>query len=388
VDRLRRYGDVRAATEALVTGLAVEDLVVQSMPDASPLKWQLAHTSWFFETFVLARDAAYRPFHPRYNFLFNSYYESIGERWERPARGLLSRPTVDEVRAYRRHVDGHMRERLPSLTPELRAVAELGLAHEEQHQELMLTDGKHLLSLNPLEPSWRAQPEFAGVKSSPLDFVAVDGGIRELGFAGDGFAFDNESPRHAELVAPFALATRLVTNGEYARFIDDGGYTRPELWLFDGWATLQREHWRAPLYWRDDDGGRRNFTLAGWRSLDADAPVAHVSYYEADAYARWAGARLPTEFEWEAAATEQRDRLAQLYDCCWQWTTSGYAPYRGYRAAAGALGEYNGKFMCNQLVLRGGSCATPPGHTRATYRNFFPAATRWQFSGIRLAKDQ
>jgi ergothioneine biosynthesis protein EgtB len=398
------YAGVRAATDALCAGLAVEDYVAQSMPDCSPVKWHLAHTTWFFETFVLATRAAHRPFHDRYRFLFNSYYEAAGERWTRADRGLLTRPTVAEVMAYRRHVDGQMRELKPDAA--LASVVTLGLHHEQQHQELLVTDLKHLFGLNPLDPVYRSAPPEDAAPTRPLTWLGFDESIRDIGHAGDGFAFDNERPRHRVLVPPFRLASRLVTTGEYAAFIADGGYTRPELWLSDGWATVQREGWLAPLYWCREDGASWSmFTLSGRRPLAAAEPVCHVSLYEADAYARWAGARLPTEFEWETAARDlpldgsfadsgrfhpapaRADGLTQMFGECWQWTQSAYAPYPGYRPLAGALGEYNGKFMCNQLVLRGASCATPRSHARATYRNFFPPAARWQFTGIRLARD-
>ncbi len=375
------YAAVRAATEALCTGLTVEDYVAQSMPDASPTKWHLAHTTWFFETFVLAAQPGHRPFHPQYGFLFNSYYESVGERWARPQRGLLTRPTVAEVMQYRRHVDEAM-----ARVAEPKDVLELGLHHEQQHQELIVTDVKHLLSLNPLEPAIRARDDLAAATHA-LAWIDVGEGVRELGHDGRGFAFDNEGPRHRALVPAFAIASRLVTAGEYAEFVADGGYARPELWLSDGWAALQRHGWRAPLYWRDDDGAPTVYTLAGRRPLSSTEPVRHVSFYEADAYARWAGARLPTEQEWETAARLADGSLEQLFGVAWQWTQSAYAPYPRYRPTAGALGEYNGKFMCNQLVLRGSSTATPPGHARVTYRNFFPPEARWQLTGIRLARD-
>ena len=357
------------------------------MPDCSPLKWHLAHTTWFFETFVLAAHPDHRPFDARYGFLFNSYYEAVGARWDRPARGLLTRPTVDEVMAYRAHVDARMAE-----IDGPRDLIELGMHHEQQHQELMLTDLKHLFALNPLEPVYRAEglvPD-STVHAAPLEWLRFAEAVRELGHGGSAFAFDNEGPRHRVLMPAFRIASRLVTAGEYAEFIADRGYQRPELWLSDGWATVQREGWQAPLYWRNDggDGDAQDFTvftLAGRRPLFSDEPVIHVSFYEADAYARWAGARLPTEFEWETASAH--DGAAQLYGVGWQWTQSAYAPYPGYRPLAGALGEYNGKFMCNQLVLRGSSSVTPEGHARATYRNFFPPNARWQFSSIRLAQD-
>ena len=378
------YRGIRAATEALCEGLEAEDFVAQSMPDASPLKWHLAHTTWFFETFVLAARDGYRPFDPRYRYLFNSYYEAVGARWDRPSRGLLTRPTVAEVMRYRAHVDAHMLE-----VDGPREVIELGLHHEQQHQELMLTDVKRLFALNPLEPALRTSPT-EPARGDARQWLPFDEAVREIGDAGGGFAFDNERPRHRTLVPAFRFASRLVTAGEYAEFILDRGYQRPELWLSDGWATVQREGWQAPLYWRNDggDGDAGDFTvytLGGRRAIDPDEPLLHVSFYEADAYARWAGARLPTEAEWEIAAAAARAQ--QLHGVGWQWTQSAYAPYPGYRPLAGALGEYNGKFMCNQLVLRGSSLATPSGHARDTYRNFFPPHSRWQFSSIRLAQD-
>ncbi len=387
MDRYPPYRDVRRATEALLSGLAVEDYVAQSMPDCSPLKWHLGHTTWFFETFVLAAHPGYKPFDPRYGYLFNSYYDAVGARWDRPARGLLTRPTVDEVLRYRAHVDARMAE---IDTPA--EVIELGLHHEQQHQELMLTDLKHLFALNPLEPVYRAEPASPAEEAAApeLGWLAFDEAVREVGDGGGGFAFDNERPRHRALVPSFRFASRLVTAGEYAAFIADRGYQRAELWLSDGWALAQREGWQAPLYWRNDggDGDAQDwtlFTLGGRRPVRASEPLLHVSFYEADAYARWAGARLPTEFEWETAALA--GGATELLGVGWQWTQSAYAPYPGYRPLAGALGEYNGKFMCNQLVLRGSSRATPPSHARATYRNFFPPHARWQFTGIRLAQD-
>jgi ergothioneine biosynthesis protein EgtB len=401
----RRYAEVRAATEALCHGLPCEDYVIQSMPDASPLKWHLGHTSWFFETFVLATRAGYRPFHAAYNFLFNSYYEAVGARWPRAERGLLSRPTVEEVLAYRRHVDGAMEELGAGADP---AVLEIGLHHEQQHQELMLTDVKHALSLSPLGPVYRAVHVEDAARAYDLEWLSCAGGTVSIGAGGGGFAFDNERPRHAVLLAPFRLASRLTSAGEYAAFIDDGGYRRPELWLSDGWGWVTRAGWQAPLYWRRDDDSWSQFTLTGWRKLLPSEPVCHVSFYEADAYARWAGARLPSEAEWEQAAAGASDGerdgsfvergrwhpaaaarpgLTQLFGECWQWTQSAYAAYPGYRPPPGALGEYNGKFMCNQLVLRGASAFTPRRHARLTYRNFFPPEARWQLSGIRLARD-
>jgi ergothioneine biosynthesis protein EgtB len=403
-----RYRAVRQATEKLCAPLSAEDCQAQSMADASPAKWHLAHTSWFFETFVLQAAApGYRPFHPHYNFLFNSYYNAVGARHPRPSRGVLTRPSLEDVYAYRRHVDEQMSallERRGVTAEDLVPVVELGLNHEQQHQELILTDIKHLLSLNPLAPVYRERATPPAGEAAPLAWREHGGGLCAVGHAGGGFAFDNEGPRHQVYLQPFALATRLVTNGEFLGFIADGGYERPELWLSDGWDAAQSNGWRAPLYWEERGGAWQAFTLAGRREVRAEEPVCHVSFYEADAYARWAGARLPTEFEWEVAAggAEVGGNFAeseifhpapaaaahhrQLFGDVWEWTQSGYAPYPGYRPAAGALGEYNGKFMCNQMVLRGGSCATPRAHLRATYRNFFPPAARWQFSGMRLAK--
>jgi len=412
----RRYMEVRRQTDLLAEPLSAEDCQVQSMPDASPTKWHLAHTSWFFETFVL--DGA--PLEPSFDYLFNSYYEAVGPRHPRAARGLLSRPSLDEVRRYRRRIDERMLERIErGAADDVRARIVLGLNHEQQHQELILTDIKHLLGGHPDRPAYRRRPapsgETAPRAAAALDWIPRPGGVTEIGVAapgadGEPFAFDNESPRHEVLLRPYALASRLVTCGEYRAFMRDGGYRRPELWLSDGWAELAGERRERPLYWRsasaDDD---TIYTLDGERPVAVDEPVVHVSYYEADAYARWAGARLPTEAEWEAAAAPLASRdddnladtqafhprpaaarpggLRQLYGDVWEWTASAYGPYPGYRAAPGALGEYNGKFMCSQLVLRGGSCATPRGHIRASYRNFFPAGARWQFSGIRLARD-
>jgi ergothioneine biosynthesis protein EgtB len=408
-----RYRSVRRRTEALCEPLQSEDYLVQSMPDASPAKWHLAHTAWFFETFVLTPHLpGYRPFHADFAFLFNSYYDAVGPRWPRAQRGLLSRPRVAEIYRYRAYVDEHMAElfRAPhaaSLRPAA-AVTLLGLHHEQQHQELLLTDLKHAFAINPLRPAYREVPP-AAASRVPLNWVSFPEGVVAQGHDGDGFAFDNETPRHRALVGAFRLASRLVTNGEYLSFVEDGGYNRPELWLSDGWAVRQAADWTAPLYWEQIDRTWHAMTLAGLRSLGLGEPVSHVSYYEADAFARWARARLPTEVEWETAAAaaplaghfleggrlhpspslaaDDTGPLVQLFGDVWQWTASPYVAYPGYRPLDGALGEYNGKFMCNQLVLRGASCITPRTHARATYRNFFPPEARWQFSGIRLARE-
>ena len=402
-----RYSRIRSSTTAICAPLATEDYVVQSMPDASPAKWHLAHTSWFFEQFILrARVPRYRGFHPLYEYLFNSYYQSVGRMHDRPQRGLLTRPTVSEILQYRAHVDTHMHTLLEHRADDdkLIALTQLGLNHEQQHQELLFTDLKHLLSCNPLLPAYRQRGPAEASCSAPLHFVSFDGGVGEIGASGKHFCFDNETPRHRTLVEPYALSDRLVTNGEYLEFIRDGGYRRPEFWLSDGWSTVTSEAWQRPLYWSDTLDAE--FTLHGLQSLDPAAPVAHLSYYEADAFARWAGARLPTEAEWELAAAslpvagnlldrhvlhplgaDDHPGLRQMYGDVWEWTASPYTAYPGYRPPAGALGEYNGKFMCNQLVLRGGSCVTPSDHIRASYRNFFYPQARWQFSGVRLARD-
>lgn len=387
-----RFDKVRAASLAIAAPLSPEDRLAQSMDDASPTKWHLAHTSWFFETFLLAG----RPvFDPAYSYLFNSYYDAVGERHPRAKRGLLTRPSNAEVEAYRRSVDVAVRARIAEgLDPEGERLLRLGLAHEEQHQELMLTDALHLLAQNPIRPAYASSPATASQDPGVLGFVDFDGGLVEIGARpGQGFAFDNEGPRHQALLQPYRLADRLVTNAEWIAFMQDGGYRRPEFWLSDGWAQARAEAWEAPLYWRRAEDGWRTFTLAGEAPVDLHAPVVHVSYYEADAYARWAGRRLPTEQEWENAAShapgaDRRGKgLRQLYGAAWQWTASAYSPYPGFRPEAGAVGEYNGKFMVGQMVLRGGSCATPSGHSRASYRNFFPPGKRWQFFGVRLADD-
>lgn len=408
------YRTVRRATEALCEPLEIEDYVIQSMPDASPVKWHLAHTNWFFETFVLKQHLpAYRTFHPQFGFLFNSYYQSVGPQWFRPERGLLSRPTVTEIYRYRAYVDEQMSRFLlrPVSAKTIEAAAHtvvLGLHHEQQHQELMITDLKHAWSLNPLHPVYRERSPEEG--PAPVrNRLTFTGGIASIGRAGEDFAFDNESPRHRIIVPGFRLDTRLVTNAEYIRFIIDGGYDRPQLWLSDGWSARQARGWAAPLYWEEHDGHWFVVTLSGLQPVVPDEPVCHVSYYEADAFARWAGARLPTESEWEtgaqglsveghfaesgrfhpaaAAAPGDNGPLYKLYGDVWQWTASPYVSYPGYKPPAGALGEYNSKFMCNQMVLRGASCLTPRSHARRTYRNFFPPDARWQFSGIRLAED-
>ena len=373
------YGQVRAYTEMLARPLSAEDCLLQSMPDASPVKWHLAHTSWFFECVVLARRAGYRPFDPRFAYLFNSYYEALGPRHPRPRRGHLARPGLDEVYAYRAHVDAAMLE--ASADETLGELITLGLNHEQQHQELILTDIKHAFFANPLLPAYRSE-RIQDCTAEPLEVLSVPGGMALVGHDGAGFAFDNECPRHQVLVKPFRIASRPVSNAEFRAFIADGGYRRAELWLSDGWARVRDENWEAPLYWLKDDDGRESvFTLCGVRPLDPNAPVEHVSFYEAAAFAAWAGARLPTEFEWEVASPLFR------HGEVWEWTRSSYDPYPGFKPFDGVAAEYNGKFMVGQMVLRGGSRATPPGHLRPTYRNFFPPQARWQFSGIRLAED-
>jgi ergothioneine biosynthesis protein EgtB len=402
-----RFAGVRALSLALAAPLSDADATVQSMADASPAKWHLAHTTWFFETFVL-RDhvAGYRLHDERWPFLFNSYYEAEGRRHARHRRGMVTRPTLDEVRAYRAHVDAAMIAALPSLPAEACALVELGCHHEQQHQELLVTDILHLLSENPLEPAmWPAARKVPVAMPGPIGWIEHQGGIVEVGHDGHGFAFDCEGPRHRALLAPHALADRTVTNGEWAAFIADGGYRSPSHWLADGWAWVKAEGIAAPLYWEQREGTWTRFGLDGRRAVDPAAPVTHLSFYEADAYASWAGARLPTEVEWEAAAAgqdaaggNQMDAAGPveprpsadgpaLFGDVWEWTGSAFRPYPGFRAADGAVGEYNGKFMSGQFVLRGGSCATPRGHVRASYRNFFYPHQRWQFTGLRLAKD-
>ncbi len=409
---LASFAATRLTSLELAAPLTSEDQGLQSMPEASPTKWHLAHTAWFFETFILVPHlAGYKPFHPKYGYLFNSYYEAVGPRHARPQRGLLSRPSLADIHAYRRHVEDAVARVIADADAATWATAApllaLGVNHEQQHQELILTDILHALAQNPLKPAYKPfRPH--GVGTAPaLAWIDVPGGLVEIGTDGvDGFCFDNEGPRHKVWLQPFRIASRPVTNGEYLEFIADGGYRRPELWLSDGWAACQARGWRAPLYWEDDAGGWRMMTLAGMRAVDAAEPVCHVSYFEADAHARWARKRLPTEAEWETLATGREvagnfaDRghfhpipcapgagPRQVFGDVWEWTASAYGPYPGFKSAAGAVGEYNGKFMSGQMVLRGGSAATPAGHVRASYRNFFYPPDRWQFSGIRLASD-
>jgi ergothioneine biosynthesis protein EgtB len=404
-DALRdAYRAVRNASLELAAPLSAEDQCIQSMPDASPTKWHLAHTTWFFETVLLQPHAdGYQGFDPRFQYLFNSYYEALGPRHPRPQRGLLTRPSVNEVLAYRAHVDAGVERLLDGIGEAAWAAVEpiltLGLHHEQQHQELLVTDILHAFSCNPLLPAYRpsASPALRLATVPPaMQWRAQPGGHVEVGYGGAGFAFDNETPRHRALLRPYAIADRLVSCGDYAQFIADGGYQRPELWLSDGWAAVQAQGWRAPAYWLAPDdprlthqggaaAGWQVFGLHGVRPLVQEAPVSQLSFYEAAAYAEWAGARLPTEFEWEAACAD--DGMTEMTGHVWQWTRSSYDPYPGFRPLPGVAAEYNGKFMVGQLVLRGGSAATPSGHTRPSYRNFFPPAARWQFSGLRLAKD-
>ncbi|NVB83621.1 MAG: ergothioneine biosynthesis protein EgtB [Kofleriaceae bacterium] len=406
-DVLARFQRVRERSLSLAAPLSAEDAQVQPMPDASPTKWHLAHTSWFFETFVLV-PLGERPIDPSFAFLFNSYYEAKGARVERARRGLLTRPDLKTVLAYRAEIDQRVAHALVEnrLGREALEVIDLGIAHEEQHQELMLTDAKYVLGTQPLQPAYRTDLEAArSGTAAPSNWVDFEGGIVEIGARAGELAFDCERPRHRVLVEPYRLATRPLCNGEVLAFIDDGGYDEASLWLSDGWATIQLEGWRAPLYWEERDGVWFQYTLGGVREVDPAETACHLSYYEADAIARWSCARLPTEAEWEHAASgvaieghfadddrlhpraADRDGLRQLFGDVWEWTQSAYAPYPGFRPLPGALGEYNGKFMSSQLVLRGGSCLTPRGHVRASYRNFFPPSARWQMTGVRLAAD-
>jgi ergothioneine biosynthesis protein EgtB len=408
-----RFGQVRGTTEWLASFLAPEDQVVQSMSDVSPTKWHRAHTTWFFETFLLdPLQPRYRPFHPAFAYLFNSYYEQVGDRHPRAERGLVSRPTVAEVAEYRRHVDAAMATLIDDVGDEAWVRTggprvELGIHHEQQHQELLLMDIKHVFACNPMRPAYRNDDTVGSAGAPPMTWLDLDGGLVEIGHRGEGFAFDNESPRHLVFLEPFRMANRPVTNGEWRQFMDDGGYRRPELWLSDGWATVNLQGWQAPLYWRPDGDGWSTHTLAGERPVDPAEPVCHVSHYEADAFARWRGCRLPSEAEWEHAvgdlpvagnllggavphprpAPTGVEGLLQAYGDVWEWTASPYVSYPGFRPAEGAIGEYNGKFMSNQMVLRGGCCATPADHVRPTYRNFFPPGSRWHFGGLRLASD-
>jgi ergothioneine biosynthesis protein EgtB len=419
---LTRFHQIRDFTDSLCAGLEPEDCVVQSMPDVSPTKWHLAHTTWFFETFILKKfSPGYRPEVPQYAYLFNSYYNAAGDMHRRDLRGLISRPTVREAQRYRASIDSHIDDLLSStdekILNEIEPILILGFHHEQQHQELLVTDIKHVFAQNPLYPVFRGRARPPGTpktstdgsprRRDPCHFVDFEETIMEIGHDGAGFSYDNEGPRHRALVPAFSLATRPVTNGEYMAFIEENGYARPEFWLSLGWMTVNEQRWQAPLYWTKHEGAWWNFTLSGFRPVEESEPVTHVSYFEADAYANWAGARLPTEFEWERAALDcpiegnfvedeifhpralaTHDRgLHQMFGDVWEWTRSAYSPYPGYRAAPGALGEYNGKFMCNQYVLRGGSCGTSRSHIRRTYRNFFQPEKRWQFTGIRLARD-
>jgi ergothioneine biosynthesis protein EgtB len=405
------YADIRATTERLAAPLSAEDQTVQSMADVSPTKWHRAHVTWFFETFVLGPHVqGYQPYDDTFAYIFNSYYEALGQRHPRAERGLISRPGVAEVARYRASVDAAMGDLLGSeLEPRIRDLITLGLHHEQQHQELLLMDIKHVLSRNPMRPAYAPwEGDLKGDRQAPpkAGWIEHDGGVTEIGHAGTGFGFDNEFPRHRVYLSPFGLADRPVTCGEWLSFMEDGGYERPEFWLSDGWSVVMTQRWQAPLYWfRDAESPDewQQFTLTGARPVDPDEPVCHVSYYEADAFAHWTGKRLPTEAEWETAAAaaaggnnflglgapHPRPAIATnaLLGDVWEWTSSSYTPYPGFRAAPGAVGEYNGKFMVSQYVLRGGCCATPPGHARATYRNFFPPGARWAFSGVRLAQD-
>jgi ergothioneine biosynthesis protein EgtB len=400
-----RFTEIRETTLRITASLSPEDQMLQSMPDASPTKWHLAHTTWFFETFVLLPHVSgYQPFDPHFQYLFNSYYKQLGSHPNRGSRGLMSRPSLDRVHAYRSHVDTAVLSLLERAGEEVLTLVELGLNHEQQHQELILTDIKHALWSSPLPPE-RVAASHSPVSALPLTWIDIEGGIHLIGHEGSDFAFDNESPRHEVLLRAFRIASRPISNGEYLEFMQDGGYRRPDLWLSDGWDKVCAEAWSAPLYWErkeEDHASWSQFTLSGLKEIDPAEPVCNISYYEADAYARWRGSRLPSEEEWEVAATRVPARGAflensavhphsagpapQMFGDVWEWTSSPYVAYPGFKPAEGLIGEYNGKFMVNQLVLRGGSCATPASHIRATYRNFFPPHVRWQFSGLRLAK--
>lgn len=393
----RRFEEVRQQSLGLAAPLSAEDCCVQSMPEASPTKWHLAHTSWFFETFLLEPfEAGFQPFHPAFRVLFNSYYNGVGDKHPRAQRGLLTRPALQEVLAYRAAVDQRILALLQARSRDARIaeLMELGLQHEQQHQELMLTDLLHLLAQNPLQPPYRSDAQDLTPPLPALAWLRFAGGLQNVGHRGGGFCFDNELPAHQQFLQPFELASRLVSNAEFLAFVEAGGYQQPALWLAEGWDWLRSQGLNKPLYWRQDEAGAwLAFGLHGLQPLDSHAPACHLSLFEADAFARWAGARLPTEFEWEAAAraaphtSSQMPCVQQMHGQVWQWTSSSYAPYPGFAPAAGAVGEYNGKFMVNQYVLRGSSLATPAGHARDSYRNFFPAHTRWQFSGIRLARS-
>jgi len=409
-----KYTGVRHITEQLCEPLETEDFIVQSMPDVSPTRWHLAHTTWFFETFILKPELKdYKTPNKLYNYLFNSYYNAVGQQYPRAQRGHLSRPTVKEIYDYRQHVDSEIMRLIETLDErgmsDLLAVFTLGLNHEQQHQELMLTDIKHVFSQNPLYPAYQNIEQIYKSQSTPgLHWVAFDGGHIQQGFSGEAFSFDNETPQHDILLQPFELANRLVTNGEYLSFIEDGGYGQAQLWLSDGWALIQKEGWKSPLYWIQSENQWFEFTLTGLVPLNLNSPVTHVSYYESDAYANWCEARLPSEYEWEHASSNlpiegnfvhnekfhpmpngssSTSELSQMFGDVWEWTRSPYSPYPGFKSASDAIGEYNGKFMSSQMVLRGGSCASSSDHLRSTYRNFFYPQSRWQFMGIRLARD-
>ena len=402
-----QFTATRVLSERLIMPLSAEDACVQSMPDASPAKWHLAHVTWFFETFVLEREwPGFEPFHTAFRELFNSYYNAVGRQYPRPGRGMLTRPALKTVLDYRRHVDTRIADIIADAGDDVLWTIELGVHHEQQHQELLLMDVKHLLSLNPLYPAYHESHKPRRLAPKPLQWNGHDGGLMMVGHMGDGFSFDNETPAHKVYLEPYQLASRSVTNGEFLAFIEDRGYRLPTLWLADGWSVINREGWLAPAYWIEREGAWMEFTLGGLEPVELEAPVCHISYYEADAYARWAGARLPSEFEWEAAAKDQQVRgnfldsgrlhpcqvrstgdAQQLFGDVWEWTHSAYTQYPGFKPASGAVGEYNGKFMSNQMVLKGGGCVTPSGHVRATYRNFFYPHNRWQFAGLRLARN-